>query len=155
MNINFYGKSMRSFIILSVMWYERLTRWYILHIDPSEFKELGKTCQATCFPFFELLELYWTYFLALQITTPKICSMRLMSLDHEPRMRCCAMSLNYGLWWDNIAMSFGPSASASFCEYGLFWALKEIFPKFIICWCGANCQWNKFHVVWKFFLNII
>ena len=67
-----------------------------------------------------------------------------MSLDHELRMRCCAISLNYGLWWDNIAMSFGPSASASFCEYGLFWVLKEIFPKFIICWCGANCQWNKF-----------
>ena len=26
-------------------------------------------------------------------------------------------------------MSFGPWASTSFCEYGLFWALKEIFPK--------------------------
>ena len=50
MNINFYVKSMGSFIILSVMWYKRLTRCYLLHIDPSEFRELGKTCQATCFP---------------------------------------------------------------------------------------------------------
>ena len=87
--------------------------------------------------------------------TPKIPLMRLMSLDHEPKMKWCIISLNYGLWWVNIAISFGPSASASFCEYGLFWVLKEIFPKFIICWCGANCQWNKFHVVWKFFVNII
>ena len=98
---------------------------------------------------FEPLELYWTYFLALQTTTPKIPPMRLISLDHEPKMRCCAMSLNYGLWWDYIAMGFGPWASASFCEYGLFWALKEVFLKSIICWCGVSCQWNKFHVVWK------
>ena len=60
-----------------------------------------------------------------------------------------AKSLNYGLWWDNIAMGFGPRGLVSFCEYGLFWALKEVFPKSIICWCGVSCQWNKFHVVWK------
>ena len=47
---------------------------------------------------FEPLELYWTYFLALQTTTPQIPPMRLMSLDHEPKMRWCAMSLNHGLW---------------------------------------------------------
>ena len=50
MNINFYVKSIGSFIILSVMWYERLTKCYLLHTEPSEFRELGKTCQATCFP---------------------------------------------------------------------------------------------------------
>ena len=122
--------------------------YQMIHIAhwPVKVQGIGKDMSSNMFSFinFELLELYWTYFLAIQITTPKISSMRLMSLDHEPRMRCCAISLNYGLWWDNIAMSFGPSASASFCEYGLFWVLKEIFPKFIICWCGANCQWNKF-----------
>ena len=53
------------------------------------------------------------------------------------------------VWWDNIAMGFGPWALAPFCEYGLFWGLKEIFPKSIICWCGVGYQWNKFHVVWK------
>ena len=31
MNINFYVKSMGSFIILSVMRYEKLTRCYLLH----------------------------------------------------------------------------------------------------------------------------
>ena len=133
--------------------------YQMIHIAhwPIRVQGIGKDMSSNMFSFinFELLELYWTYFLAIQITTPKISSMRLMSLDHEPRMRCCAISLNYGLWWDNIVMSFGPSTSASFCEYGLFWVLKEIFPKFIICWCGANCQWNKFHVVWKFFVNII
>ena len=81
MNISFYVKSMRSFIILSVMWYERLIKCYLLHTNPLEFRELGKTYQTTCIPFvnFEPLELYWTYFLALQTTTPKILSMRLMS----------------------------------------------------------------------------
>ena len=49
MNINFYVKSMGSFIILSVMWYKRLTKCYLLHTNLSEFRELGKTCQATCF----------------------------------------------------------------------------------------------------------
>ena len=34
---------------------------------------------------FEPLELYWTYFLAFQTTTPKIPSMRPMSLDYEPK----------------------------------------------------------------------
>ena len=62
---------------------------------------------------FEPLELYWTYFLALQTTTPKIPPMRFMSLDHETKMKCWAMSSNYRPWWDYIAMNFGPWASAS------------------------------------------
>ena len=49
MNINFYVKSMESFIILVVMCYEKLTSYYLLHINSSEFTELGKTCQTTCF----------------------------------------------------------------------------------------------------------
>ena len=36
---------------------------------------------------FELLEFYWTYFLTLQTTTPKVFLKRLMSLDHKPEMR--------------------------------------------------------------------
>ena len=46
-------------------------------------------------------------------------------------------------------MSFGPWALASFCEYGLFWALKEIFPKSMIMltWCRSPMKWS--HVVWK------
>ena len=50
MDINFYVKSIGSFIILSVMWYERLIKCCLLHTNPSEIKELGKTYQATCFP---------------------------------------------------------------------------------------------------------
>ena len=98
---------------------------------------------------FDPLELYWTYFLALQMTIPKIPLMRLISLDHELKMRCCAISSNYGHWWDYIVMSFGPWASTSFCEYELFWALKEIFPKFMIVltWCGSPMKSS--HVVWK------
>ena len=55
MDINFYVKSMGSFIILSIMWYEMLTKCYLLHIDLLEFRELGKTCQATCFPLSTLI----------------------------------------------------------------------------------------------------
>ena len=36
------------------MWYERLMKCYLLHTDSSEFRELGKTCQATCFPLLTL-----------------------------------------------------------------------------------------------------
>ena len=85
---------------------------------------------------FEPLELYWTYFLALQATTPKISSMRLMSLGHEPKMRWCAMSLNQGLW-------------CLLCKYGLFWALEEIPLKSmkVLTWCRSPMKWS--HVVWK------
>ena len=88
---------------------------------------------------FELLEFYRTYFLTLQTTTPKIPSMRLMNLDHEPKMRRCVMSLNHGFW------------RLFLCKYGLFWALKEILPKFIIMlmWCGLPMKWN--HMVWKIY----
>ena len=78
---------------------------------------------------FEQLEFYWTYFLTLQITTPKILPMRLMSLDHEPKMRCCAMSSNYGPWWDYTAMSFGPWASASFLWIKTLLGFKIDSPK--------------------------
>ena len=63
-----------------------LTICYPLHTDSSEFRELKKTRQATCF-FYQLLELYWTYLLALQTTTPKVSPRRLMSLDHKLKMR--------------------------------------------------------------------
>ena len=85
---------------------------------------------------FESLGLYWTYFLALQTTTPKISPMRLMSLDHEPKMRWCAMSWTMGF-------------DVFLCKYGLFWALKEVFPKSMIMltWCRSPMKWS--HVVWK------
>ena len=78
---------------------------------------------------FEPLKLYWTYFLALQTMTFKIPPMRLMSLDHEPKMRCCAMSSNYGPWWDHIAISFGPWASASFLWIRTLLGFKIDSPK--------------------------
>ena len=89
MDINFYVKSMGSFIILSVMWYKRLTKCYLLHINPSEFRVQGieedMSSNMLSFINFEPLELYWTYFLALQTTTSKIPLMRFMSLDHESK----------------------------------------------------------------------
>ena len=120
---------------------------------PVRVQGIGENMPSNMLSFinFEPLELYWIYFLAFQTTIPKIPPMRLMSLDHEPKMRCYAMSSNYGLWWDYITTSFGSWASASFCEYELFWALKEIFPKsmIVLTWSGSPMKWS--HMVWKFF----
>ena len=100
MNINFYVKSMESFIILSVMWYERFTQMLPIAHWPIRVQRIGEDTPSNMLSFinFEPLEIYWTYFLALQTTTLKIPTMRLMSLDHEPKMRWCVMSLNHGLW---------------------------------------------------------
>ena len=96
MDINFYVKSMESFTILSVMWYERLTQMLPIAHRPVRVQGIGEDTPSNMLSFinFEPLELYWTYFLALQTTTPKIPPMRLMS----QKMRWCAMSLNHGLW---------------------------------------------------------
>ena len=89
----------------------------------------GMPCNILSFINFEPLEVYWTYFLALQTTTPKIPPMRLMSLDHELKMRCCGMSSNYGPWWDYITMSFGPWASTSFSWIWTLLGFKIDSPK--------------------------
>ena len=47
------------------------------------------TKQHVSFINFKPLELYWTYLLALQTTTPKVSPKRLMSLSHKPKMRWC------------------------------------------------------------------
>ena len=87
MDINFYVKSMGSFTILSVMWYERLTQMLSIAHRPIRVQGIGEDTSNNMLSFinFELLELNWTYFLVLQTTTPKIPPMRLMSLDHEPK----------------------------------------------------------------------
>ena len=118
---------------------------------PIRVQGIEENMSSNMFSFinFEPLEFYWTYFLALQTMTSKIPPMRLMSLDHKLKIRCCAMISNYGHWWDYIVMSFGPWASVSFCEYGLFWALKEIFPKSmtVLMWCEPPMK--RSHVMWK------
>ena len=98
---------------------------------PVRVQGIGEDMPSNMLSFinFEPLELYWIYFLALKTTTPKIPLMRLMSLDHEPKMRCCGMSSNYGPWWDYIAMSFGPWASASFLWIWTLLGFKIDSPK--------------------------
>ena len=113
------------------MWYERFTQMLPIAHWPIRIHEIGEDMPSNMFFFinFKPLELYWTYFLALQTMTPKILPMRLMSLDHEPKMRCCAMSSNYGPWWDYIAMNFGPWALASFLWIWTLLGLKIDSPK--------------------------
>ena len=98
---------------------------------PTKVQGIGEDMPSNMLSFinFELLKFYWTYFLTLQNKTPKIPLMRLMSLDHEQKMRCCAMSSNYGPWWDYIAMSFGPWASTSFLWIRTLLSFKIDSPK--------------------------
>ena len=140
MNINFYVKSMESFIILSVIWYERLTKCYLLHTDLSEFRELGKTCQVTCFFFFYQL---WT-------------TRALLNIFLGPPNRDFQNSPNetheLGSWakkWEDVLWAWTMGFDAFLCKYGLFWALEEIFQKFMIVltWCGPPMKWSP--VVWK------
>ena len=139
-NINFFVKSIGSFIILSVMWYERLTQMLSIAHWPVRVQGIREDMPSNMSSFinFEPLELYWTYFLALQTMTLKIPLMRLMSLDHEQKMRWCAMSLNHGLW-------------RILCKYGLFWVLRDVFLKSMIMlmWYRSPMEWS--HVVWKIF----
>ena len=113
------------------MWCERLTQMLHFAHRPVKVQGIGKDMPSNMLSFinFEPLELYWTYFLAFQTTTPKIPSMRLMSLNHEPKIRCCAMSSNYRPWWDYIAMSFGPWALASFLWIRTLLDFKIYSPK--------------------------
>ena len=87
MDTKFYVKSMESFTILSVMWYERFTQMLPIAHRPVRVQGIGEDTPSNMLSFinFEPLELYWTYFLALQTTTPKIPLMRLISLDHKPK----------------------------------------------------------------------
>ena len=113
------------------MWCERLTQILPFAHWPVKVQGIGEDMPSNMLSFinFEPLELYWTYFLALQTTTPKIPLMRLMNLDYESKMRRCVMNSNYGPWWDYIAMSFGPWALASFLWIRTFLGFKIDSPK--------------------------
>ena len=140
-DINFYVKSMESFIILSIMWYERLTKCYLLHTDPSEFRELGKTCQITSFPLSTLN--HWSF---IEHT----------SWPSKPRLPKFS-------WWDSWAWIMSQKRDDVLwawtmgfdvfffwmCKYGLFWDLEEIFPKSmkVLTWCRSPMKWSR--VVWK------
>ena len=121
MNINFYVNSMGSSIILNVMWYKRLTKCYLLHTDPSEFRELGKTYQATCFPLSTLNHWSFTKHISWSF---KPWLQNFSSETHE-----------LGSWakkWDDVSWAWTMDFDTFLCKYGLFWALEEIFPKSMI-----------------------
>ena len=113
MDINFYVKSMRSFTILSVMWYEKLIQILPIAHRPVRVQGNGEDMPSNMLSFinFEPLEVYWTYFLALQTMTPKI----LPDKTHE-----------LGSWakkWGDVPWAWTMGFDAFLCEYGFFWAL--------------------------------
>ena len=60
MNINFYVKSMKSFTILSVIWYEKITQMLPIAHRPIRVQGIGEDTSNNMLSFinFELLELY-------------------------------------------------------------------------------------------------
>ena len=113
--------------------------------------------QHVSFINFKPLELYWTYLLALQITTPKVSLKRLMSLDHKPKMRwhtsgfvvilckyglllkkSLAMSVREVIW----AMSFN-----SLCEPDPYVDVDDIISYDLNWWKGNMghefASWSK------------
>ena len=117
-NINFFVKSIGSFIILSVMWYERLTQMLSIAHWPVRVQGIREDMPSNMSSFinFEPLELYWTYFLALQTMTPKILPTRLMSLDHEPKKEMMCHELE-------------PWALMPFCVNRALLGFRRDFPK--------------------------
>ena len=61
------------------------TRYTRTHQSSGSWRRHAK--QHVSFINLKTLELYWTYLLALQTTTPKVSPKRLMSLGHKPKMR--------------------------------------------------------------------
>ena len=101
MNINFYVKSMGSFIHFKCLCDVRgLPKCYLLYVDPSEFRELGKTCQATCFPLSTLNHLSFTEHTSWpsKPRLPKFPRWNSWAWIMSQKIRWCAKSLNHGLW---------------------------------------------------------
>ena len=82
------------------MWYERLTKCYLLHTDPLEFRKLGKTCQATCFPLSTLNHWSFTEHTSWpsKPRLPKFSRWDSWVWIMSQKLWWCAMSLNYRLW---------------------------------------------------------
>ena len=66
-----------------------VTRYTLTRQSSGNWRRHAK--QHVSFINFKLLELYWTYFLALQTITRKISLNKLMSLDHKLKMRWCIL----------------------------------------------------------------
>ena len=135
-DINFYVKSMRSFIILNVyvIWEAYSNVTYCTSTRQSS-GNWGRHAKQHVF-----LYQLWTTWALLNILfdPPNHDSQNSPDEAHEPKMRCCGMSSNYGTWWDYIAMSFGPWASASFLWIWTFLGFKIDSP---IIHCNVDVVW--------------
>ena len=77
-----------------------LPKCYLLHTDLSEFRELGKTHQATCFPLSTLN--YWNFTKHTSWPSkpwlPKFPRWDSWARIMSQKIKWCVMSLNHGLW---------------------------------------------------------
>ena len=118
---------MESFIILSIIWYERLTKCYLLHTDLSKFRDWRRYAKQHGFFLFIF---YFLFFFIYQLWTARALLNTLLGLPNhnsqsspdeihelglwvENEMIC--HELEPWVWWDNIAVSYGPWASTLYC----------------------------------------
>ena len=95
-----------------------LPKCYLLHTDPSEFRELGKTHQATCFPLSTLN--HWSF-------TEHTSWPSKPRLPKFPWWDSWAWIMSQK--WDDVSWAWTMGFDAFFCKYGLFLGFKIGFPK--------------------------
>ena len=139
MDINFFVKSMGSFIILSayVIWdaYPNVT---FCTLTRQSSGNCGRHAKQYAF-----LYQLWTTGALLNILLGPPNHDSQYSLDETHKLGSWAKK------WDDVPWAWTIGFDTFLCEYRLFWALEEIFPKSMIMltWCGPPMKWS--HVVWK------
>ena len=129
MDINFYVKSMESFIILSayVIWdaYPNVTFCTLTRQNSGNW---GRHAKQHAF----LYQLWTTRaLLNILLSPPNHNSQNSPDETHE-----------LGLWaqkWDDVLWAWTMGFDTFLCKYGLFWVLEEILPKsmIVLTWCGS------------------
>ena len=118
-----------------------LPKCYLLHINPSKFKKLGKTRQVTCFPLSTLNHWSFTEHISWPFKPwlPKFPQWDSWAWIMSQKMRWCAVSLNHGLWrlfvWIWAFLSFRIDFSKIHDSVDVAWAAWKI--------CSQHSSSNK------------
>ena len=139
MNINFYVKSIGSFIILSayVKW-EAHPNVTFCTLTCQSSGNWGRHAKQYAF----LYQLW---------TTGALLNILLSPPNHDFQNSPDEIH-ELGSWvkkWDDVLRAWTMGFDTFLWKYGIFWALEEIFPKsmIVLMWCRSPMKWS--HVMWK------
>ena len=138
MNINFYVKSMWSFIILSVMCMRGLPNVTYCTLTRQSSGNWRRHVKQHAF-----LYLLWTIGVLLNILLGPSTHDSRNSPDEAHELGSWAKK------WDDVLLAWTMGFDAFLCKYGLFWVLEEILPKSMIMltWYRSPMKWSL--VMWK------